>query len=194
MTLTATILNSAHESLPGAVFLRGPSVGMLVVLQPDDLPAGSEDEKYVLLTVQPRPAVGSLGMVELPAGMVDEGTFVGSAAREIKEELGLEIPESELVDLTALAVPDDGEERLPQMMFPSAGGCDEGIALFLHERRVGRGTLREWTGKLTGLRDEGEKITLKLVRREDLWWEGARDAKALGALALWEGVRRVGKL
>jgi hypothetical protein len=41
--------------------------------------------------------------------------------------------------------------------------------------------LDEWTGKLTGLRDEGEKITLKLVRLEDLWWEGARDAKALRA-------------
>jgi len=44
------------------------------------------------------------------------------------------------------------------------------------------------------LRDEGEKITLKLVKLEDLWREGARDAKALGAWALYDGLRRSGKL
>ncbi|TVY33133.1 Nudix hydrolase 14-like protein [Lachnellula subtilissima] len=190
--LSASITNSASESLPGAVFLRGASVGMLVVLQPDDLPHGSEAEKYVLLTVQPRVAAGSLEMVELPAGMVDGGT----AAKEIKEELGLDIPEGELLNMTELAIPgsEKGDERLPRAMYPSAGGCDECIPLFLHEKRVPRGTLSEWTGRLTGLRDQGEKITLKLVRREDLWWQGARDAKALGALALWEGLKRNGKL
>jgi ADP-sugar diphosphatase len=159
---------------------------------------GSEEETYVLLTVQPRVPVGSLEMVELPAGMVDGGTFVGSAAKEIKEELGLDIPEDELVNLSELASPNNTDskenEGLPQAMFPSAGGCDECIQLFLHEKRVPRGTLKEWTGRLTGLRDEGEKITLKLVKVEDLWWEGARDAKALGALALWEGLKRNGKL
>ncbi|TVY90063.1 Nudix hydrolase 14-like protein [Lachnellula willkommii] len=194
LKLTASITNRASESLPGAVFLRGASVGMLVVLQPDDVPLGSEAEKYVLLTVQPRVAAGSLEMVELPAGMVDDGTFVGSAAKEIKEELGLDIPEDELVNLTELAIPAAGDEGLPRAMYPSAGGCDECIPLFLHEKRVPRATLSEWTGRLTGLRDEGEKITLKLVRREDLWWQGARDAKALGALALWEGLKRNGKL
>lgn len=167
---------------------------MLVVLQPDDVPLGSEAEKHVLLTVQPRVAAGSLEMVELPAGMVDDGTFVGSAAKEIKEELGLDIPEDELVNLTELAIPGAGDEGLPRAMYPSAGGCDECIPLFLHEKRVPRATLSEWTGRLTGLRDEGEKITLKLVRREDLWWQGARDAKELGALALWEGLKRNGKL
>lgn len=80
--------NSDGESLPGSVFLRGPSVGMMVVLQPNDLPEGSMDEKHVLLTVQPRVPAGTLGLVELPAGMVDDGTFAGSAANEIKEELG----------------------------------------------------------------------------------------------------------
>jgi ADP-sugar diphosphatase len=79
-------------------------------------------------------------------------------------------------------------------MYPSPGGCDEYIPIFLHEKRVPRETLKEWTGKLTGLRDEGEKITLKLVRLENLWWEGARDGKALGAVALWEGLRRAGRL
>lgn len=158
--LTSSITNSASESLPGAVFLRGASVAMLVILQPDDLPSNSEKEKYVLLTVQPRIAAGSLGFCELPAGMVDNGTFKGAAAKEIEEELGLKIPEGELTDLTALALDgeEEGGEGLPKAMFPSAGGCDEFVPIFMHEKRVPRSQLKEWTGKLTGLREQGEKV------------------------------------
>lgn len=194
--LSATVRNSNGETLPGAIFLRGASVGMMVILQPDDLPADSEQEKHVLLTVQPRVAAGGLQFVELPAGMVDHGTFAGSAAKEIKEELGMEIREDELINMTELAIPESSgaAEETPRAMFPSAGGCDEYIPLFLCEKRIPREQLKEWTGKLTGLRDEGEKITLKLVKLEDLWLEGARDAKALGAWSLFEGLKRSGKL
>lgn len=168
----------------------------MVVLQPDDLPAGSNEQKYVLLTVQPRIAAAGLQFLELPAGMVDDGTFAGSAASEIKEELGMDIKEDELINLTELVIPENapGGEETPRAMFPSAGGCDEYIPLFLCEKRIPREQLKEWTGKLTGLRDEGEKITLKLVQLEDLWREGARDAKALGAWSLYEGLQRSGKL
>ncbi|KAK3372318.1 hypothetical protein B0H63DRAFT_291922 [Podospora didyma] len=200
LKLVAEVSNGAGETLPGAVFMRGPSVAMLVILQPDDVAVGS-DERYVLLTVQPRVAAGSLEFVELPAGMVDEvGNFAGTAAREIQEELGLEIPSSELKCLSELATASNEavtlvqDGNLPRAMYPSPGGCDEYIPLFVHERRVPREQLREWTGRLTGLREEGEKITLKLVRMQDLWKEGARDAKCLSALALWEGLRREGKL
>jgi 8-oxo-dGTP pyrophosphatase MutT (NUDIX family) len=192
---------------------------MLVMLIPDDTPAPSqpgsdkdkdgeeeeEEERYVLLTVQPRIAAGSLAFVELPAGMVDEGgTFAGQAAREIEEELGIVIEEKELVCLSDLVEPaqpggteegrDGKENELPRAMYPSAGGCDEYIPIYMHERRVPRAQLGEWTGKLTGLREHGEKITLKLVRMRDLWKEGARDAKCLAAVALWEGLRREGKI
>ncbi|KAI0428215.1 hypothetical protein F5Y09DRAFT_6769 [Xylaria sp. FL1042] len=231
LKLQAKVTNSAGESLPGAVFLRGPSVAMLMMLIPDDddddaaaaaaahpqpgKHAGPYDEeRYVVLTIQPRIPAGSLAFAELPAGMVDdkdedagasrEGKFAGTAAREIYEELGIEIPASELTCLSELAVSSheaspggegEGEEEgLPSAMYPSAGGCDEYIPIYMHERRVPRDTLKEWTGKLTGLRDHGEKITLKLVPMRDLWRAGRRDAKALAALALWEGLRREGKL
>ncbi|TGJ83362.1 hypothetical protein E0Z10_g5383 [Xylaria hypoxylon] len=219
LKLQAKVTNSAGESLPGAVFLRGPSVGMLMMLIPDDVPSAAhpqigenaglyDEERYVILTIQPRIPAGSLAFPELPAGMVDddatsesgEGKFAGTAAREIYEELGIEIPASELVCLSDLAAGNsrasqvDEEEGLPSAMYPSAGGCDEYVPLYIHERRVPRDTLKEWTGKLTGLRDHGEKITLKLVPLRDLWREGRRDAKALAALALWEGLRREGKL
>jgi ADP-sugar diphosphatase len=177
--------------------MRGASVGMLVLLQPDDLPRESQEEKHVLLTVQPRIAAGGLQFVELPAGMVDKGTFGGTAAREIEEELGLKIPADELINLTELTIPEKEEgkdESCPRAMFPSAGGCDEFIPIFLHEKRIPRQQLAQWTGKLTGLREEGEKITLKLVKLEELWREGARDAKALAAWALYDGLKRSGRL
>ncbi|KAI1104029.1 hypothetical protein F4804DRAFT_342111 [Jackrogersella minutella] len=204
LKLTADVRNAGGESLPGSVFLRGPSVAMLVMLTPDDAePKGAEEERYVVLTVQPRVPAGSLEFVELPAGMVDEGgSFAGTAAQEIQEELGMEIPAAELRCLSDMAATasgaGDGEgakgEGLPTAMYPSAGGCDEHIPIYMHERRVPRETLKEWTGKLTGLRDHGERITLKLVRMKDLWREGGRDAKCLAAVALWEGLRREGKL
>ncbi|KAL1841051.1 hypothetical protein VTJ49DRAFT_7435 [Mycothermus thermophilus] len=208
--LTSHISTAQGETLPGAVFLRGPSVAVLVLLVPDDVAPGSaqeEDERMAVLTVQPRIAAGSLGFAELPAGMVDgeTGNFAGQAAREMQEELGVEIKEEELVCLSELVGDDgspggskdgegDGNVPLPRGVYPSPGACDEYIPIYLHERRVPRAQLAEWEGRLTGLRDHGERITLKLVKMKDLWREGARDAKCLAAVALWEGLRREGKI
>ena len=195
--LKAEVKNESGESLPGSVFLRGGAVGMLVILQPDDVPVEDVDEKYVILTVQPRVPAGSLAMVELPAGMIDDGTFGGSAAKEIHEELGIDIPESELINLTELAIPPsskEGEEELQRAFYTSGGGSDEFIAIFLHEKRVPRGELSGWTGKLTGLREQGEKITLKLVKLRELWREAGRDSKALAAVAYYDGLKREGKI
>ena len=57
---------------------------MLLILQPDDVPAEEERDKHVLMTVQPRIAAGSLAFTEIPAGMLDHsGSFSGGAAKEI---------------------------------------------------------------------------------------------------------------
>ncbi|ROT41010.1 nudix hydrolase [Sodiomyces alkalinus F11] len=203
----ADVSNAAGERLPGSIFLRGPSVAVLVMLIPDDVDAkanaSDSDERYAVLTVQPRVPAASLAFAEIPAGMVDgQGSFAGAAAREMEEELGVEIREGELVCLSELAseLADEGGkggeegERLPNAMYPSAGGCDEHITLYSHERRVPRAQLQDWAGRLTGLREHGEKITLRLVPMRDLWRVGARDAKCLAALALWEGLKREGKI
>lgn len=169
---------------------------MMVIVQPDDVKEPNED-RWVVMTVQPRIASGSLAFVELPAGMVDDGTFKGAAAKEIEEELGWTIPAEELTNLSELVLDDKANkegEVLPRAMYPSAGGCDEYIQIFMHEKKVSRKELEETRGKCTGLRDEGEKITLKLVKLEDLWKEGARDAKALTAWTFYDGLKRTGKL
>jgi ADP-sugar diphosphatase len=170
-----------------------------LILQPNDAPENSEQDKHVILTVQPRIAAGALSFVELPAGMIDDsGTFSGAAAKEIEEETGLKIKEDELFNLTELAISDPPEEedeadgldaeRLQKGVYPSPGACDEFIPIFLHQQRIPREQLREWQGKLTGLREHGEKITLQLCRLEDLWRIGARDGKTLAAWALYKGL------
>ncbi len=133
----------------------------------------------------------------------DSGTFSGGAAKEIQEETGLSIPESELINLTALALSPsssavknetDSGERLQESVYPSPGGCDEFVPIFLWQKRIPREQLKEWQGKLTGLSEEGEKITLMLCPLEKVWRTGGRDAKVLAGWALYEGLRREGKI
>lgn len=131
--------------------------------------------------------------------MLDEsGTFAGAAAKEIQEETGLLIPQSELIDMTSLALqciqePRDGE-FLQKAVYPSPGGSDEFIPLFLCQKRMARKDIEGLQGRLSGLRQEGEKITLKVVPLENLWKEGLRDGKTLAAWALYEGLKREGKI
>ncbi|KKA16303.1 Nucleoside diphosphate-sugar hydrolase of the MutT [Rasamsonia emersonii CBS 393.64] len=192
--LRADVSNQDGESLPGSVFLRGGSVGILLILQPDDTPPSSDEGKHVILTVQPRIPAGSLAFPEIPAGMLDDsGTFAGSAAKEIQEETGLSIAQDELIDMTSLALTslqsdqpktktqtqqddnNDDEETLQKAVYPSPGGSDEFIPLFLCQKRMPRSAIDELQGRLTGLRHEGEKITLKVVPLENVWKEGSEE-------------------
>lgn len=182
-----------NNTLYETVFLRGGSVAMLMILRPSD----KRDERWVILTEQARVPACSLRFVEIPAGMMDaENNFAGVAAREIKEETGLKIPESELINMTELALQDskDDTETLAKAMYPSPGGCDEHISLFLWEKEMDRVHIEALKGKITGLRTGGEAITLRLVKYTDVWKVGARDAKTLGAWALYEGLSSSGML
>ena len=194
--LKADVSNNNGDNLPGSVFLRGGSVAMLLILQ-----SNSSDEEHVVLTIQPRIAAGSLGFVELPAGMLDDsGNFSGTAAKEIREETGLEIGEEDLVNMTDLVFKEraenqsSDEDHLQKGVYPSPGGCDEFITIFVARKRMSAEEIERMKGKLTGLREEGEKITLKICRLSDVWKAGGRDGKTLAAVTLYEGLKREGKL
>lgn len=185
--LRAEIKNGNNESLPGVAFLRGGSVAILMILRPSD----SKNERWVVMTEQPRIPAGSLTFMEIPAGMIEGQSFIGAAADEIEEETGLVIPKTELLDLTELALgkqvrPDD----LQSAMYPSPGGSDEYIAIFLWEKVLDRQEIEDLKGKLTGLRTQGEKITVRILNYEQLWKVGARDAKTLAAWSLYEALKR----
>jgi ADP-sugar diphosphatase len=132
--LKAEIRNEKSESsLPGIAFLRGGSVAVLMILRPTD----SLDERWVVMTEQPRIPAGSLSFLEIPAGMMDgECNFAGAAAKEIREETGLVMKSSELINLTELALRQSKakEDNLQNAMYPSPGGSDEFISIFLWEK------------------------------------------------------------
>ncbi|KAI2716370.1 hypothetical protein DTO039G3_7337 [Penicillium roqueforti] len=197
--LKADVSNSQGETLPGSVFLRGGSVGMLLILHPNDIPNPTEKDKRVILTIQPRIPAGSLSFAEIPAGMLDDsGTFAGGAAKEIHEETGLRVEQGDLIDMTSLALQAAQEpgygERLQAAVYPSPGGSDEFIPLFLCQKSMPVKEIEGLQGKLTGLRESGEKITLKIIPLADLWKEGIRDGKTLAAWALYQGLKHEGLL
>jgi len=176
-------------SLPGVVFLRGGSVAVLMILRPLD----SFDERHVVMTQQPRVPAGSLEFMEIPAGMLDpeDGKLKMAAARELEEEIGIVLDANDLTNMTEIATwRHDTEEELQHAMYPSAGGCDEHISIFLWERPMERTEIDAMRGRLTGNRAEQEKITVKLLPYESLLDVGARDGKTLAAWALYEYLKR----
>lgn len=76
-------LKGTDIKLPGFVFLRGKAVAIMVVI----------NKTLLALTYQFRVPVGKY-LTESVAGMVDEeGNFVGVAAKELEEEMGIHINE-----------------------------------------------------------------------------------------------------
>lgn len=61
-------------------------------------------------------------------------------------------------------------------------------------QELDRQEIEDLRGKLTGEKRQGEMITLRVVGYEELWREGARDAKTLAAWALYEGLNREGAI
>jgi len=209
------VSNVSHEDLPGGVSPRPGDVGILVVLQPDDLFLDSGDEKYVVLALQSRPNSSS-SFPALPIGILDpNGTFTGHTAEEISKEIGLPIPHNEIIDMTTLALKSrpkqsdspststtaDRDEKLPQNSAlpspppsPSEGIHESPMPLLLSQLRVPRKKVEELRLRLTGSAEDGQTATLKIVPFDQLWREGLRDNKALAAWALYEGLRKEGHI
>lgn len=178
----ADVTDSEGNFIPGIVFIRGGAIGVLVIIE-------CEEEEYTVLTVQPRFPVGSFEFPEIPAGMLDgDGNLAGKAADELREEAGIDIRDTGLFDLTEAVYGDRWRG-----MYPSSGGCDEFIRLFLYRTRLSREDLAELQGRIGGLPEEGEAIRLRVVPLADLPAE-APDSKALSALALYRYLGERGKL
>ncbi|TVY17191.1 Nudix hydrolase 14-like protein [Lachnellula arida] len=171
--LVADIRNKDNETLPGIVF---------------EVVADSKDERWVVMTEQPRIPAGSLSFKEIPAGMLDDnGDMAAAAAEELFEETKFKIPSAELEDLTALTLNKTGvSDHLRPAMYPSPGGSDEFISIFLWEKVLDRREIEAKKGKYTGLRDHGEKIVLRIINYDDFFAVAVKDGKTLGAWALYE--------
>ena len=102
----------------------------------------------------------------------DSNTIKGTAVKEMEEECGIIIQAEELVDLTQFTQKGGGGIPLSQ------GGCDEYMRFFYLEKSVSKSQLDSMRNRLTGLRQEGEVITLRVVPYEDVWRISA-DSKAI---------------
>jgi ADP-sugar diphosphatase len=202
--------------LPGAVFLRGGSVAVLVLIKPLDptkptretqntQETEENEDVYAILTIQPRIAASSLAFPELPAGMLDDSANLsGKAAAEIHEETGLILNQESMINMSALASADmhlnppssskvstteDPSstlyEDVENSMYPSPGACDEFLPIYLCRKRLTPQHLDHLKGRATGLREEGEVVTVKVVPFGELYREAGRDGKALAALGLY---------
>lgn len=158
-------IKAANAPFAQIVELRGDTVVMLPVFR-------CEGRDYTVLVIQPRIAVGDTALVEVPAGMVDGGTFAGAVAHELEEELGMTFSAEELIELS------------PETILFSPGLLDEGARFYAVVREMSREELTTLQGKATGLVEEGEKITLHVVPLDELL-SHTRDGKALIALALY---------
>ncbi len=163
----------AKQGEPGirqtVVELRGGTAVMLPIFT---VGVKGFSQRFTVLVKQPRLATGNYELPEMPAGMIDGGTFGGAAARELQEELGVTFREDELVDLT----PQGG-------VYLSPGLLDEQARFYRAERAISIEELDAFQGKATGAVHEHEQITLWVVPLDEVV-KHVRDAKALIALQL----------
>jgi ADP-sugar diphosphatase len=105
--------------------------------------------------------------------MVDsESNFHSVALKELKEECGIDIQAHEMVALGS------GEYAV------SPGGSDESLGLFLVEKTVSQQDLQDLEGRFGGLREEGERIKVKLVKLSQVV-KKTRSLSVLAAIALY---------
>ncbi|KAM4073926.1 hypothetical protein ACB094_10G055400 [Castanea mollissima] len=128
------------------------------------------------------PAVAILILLE------SEGETYTVLTEQVEEETGIQLNLEDMIDLTAFLEPSTGCR-----VFPSPGGCDEEISLFLYRGHVDKEIITQLQGKETGLRDHGELIKVHVVPYKNLWRMTA-DSKVLTAIALYEMAMREGLL
>jgi ADP-sugar diphosphatase len=159
-------------NLSSIVFMRGPAVAILMILECDG-------KYYALTTLQPRAPIGKYAYCEIPAGMIDDSSdFLGVAAKEIKEETSIQVNTKDLIDMLQV----NGYSG--NGLYPSVGGCDEFLKFYLFTAQVSRSGLNQLNVKLTGAIKEGEKIRLKIVPLDRLLHESP-DMKTFTALYLY---------
>lgn len=164
--------------------MKGPTIAVLVIIP------GEED--HTVLAVHPRVAVAELRVPEIPSGhFSDSGEFSGPVARLIHEKLDFKIDTKNLVDLTQLAFGDSFRG-----VYPSAGGCDEYVRLFLYRHEgATKKNVNDWKAKCKAMLETGQPLalTLKVCLLSDLWKESP-DAKSLTALGIFTRLKRCGML
>jgi hypothetical protein len=157
--------------VPGVVYMLGAVSTTLVLLY-------HEGRQYTVLVRKPRVPISLGSVVEIPTVSVGDGNnFVGVAVKHLKEEISLEIKESDLIDMTDLAY-----EGRYAGVFSSCEASDEFAKIFLLQKTVSVEELDQFNGKIKGV---------EIVPFETLW-RNSPDAKALTAATLYSRLQKNG--
>lgn len=150
--------------VPSISFLRGGAVAVLFLMRIPE-----KTGTYTLLVKQYRVPVAKT-FIELVAGMLDGShNFCGVAAKEIKEETGISVIDSDLEPFCSIA--------------PSPGGCDEEIDIFTCRMNITQEAFDFLQNKLVLNREggENEKITLIMGEIDELYNQLTRNGYAVDA-------------
>lgn len=151
-------LDEENKEKSNVIFYRSDAVAVFLVLKDKDT-----GKKHVVLVEQLRVPAGQK-LLEIPAGTVEgEDEYKKTAVREIKEEVGIEISQEDL--------------RFLGRYFMSPGACPEKIALYSCELSFSRQEIESLQDRLTGLKEEGENIVVRLFPLEIFDGLPIKDAK-----------------
>lgn len=166
------ILPSGVPFIP-TIILRHSAVAGLCVLT-------CENKKYIVLVNQPRIPVGKT-VFELPAGMVDDKKNPSEVIlRELEEEAQLQT----LIGITADMIKPLGKGAYNS----SPGFTNENVYLFYLDAEITKEQFQLLQDRNTGLVEEGESITVKIIPYDDLAIF-CNDVKTLSALYLYEHLK-----
>lgn len=156
VVMSVTVVGAKN---PYTIVLRGPTVVILPVFR-------CKGVEYTLVTLQRRPACGQRFFAEIPAGMTDGKDIISKALQELQEETGHIIHQHQLRSLHHVPVQ------------PSPGIMEESMHFFYFVEDIDQKKLDLFRDKLTGAKDEGEDIILKVVRLDELLVHAPHDMKA----------------
>ncbi len=141
------IEDEAHHPLVPVAVLRGPAVIIVPIIEVKET-----HEKMLLIVKQRRIADGAIH-VEFPAGMLDHDIDDPKkiAVKEVFEETGLRIQESDLMALHDKA------------LFSSPGLLDEKVYFYAFQKILSFEQIKKIDGKSTGNSLEKEKISTTLI-------------------------------
>jgi ADP-sugar diphosphatase len=160
--LDARISSPEGHLLPNIVFVRGDAC--LVVTLVRNRTTG--EERFLMIR-QRRTGNGCLSL-EFPAGMLDSEVAnpLGVAARELHEETGIDVSESDLFPI------------FDKKLYSSAGASDEAIFYYGCIKEYDDDPFKALSGRLRDNPDENEHISVVLMSRE----EAEKEATSLQAI------------
>jgi len=173
----AILHDKLGQLFPSITFVRSSVVGMLVILRRD---GDADDNEYTIVVKKSRIYDDDAPYAEIPTGILYEGNFEGAVATKLSDTIGVQINDSNIIDLSGLAF----NENMGNHMKVCVADSDENMHVFVYRASVSHAQLATFQNKLTGDVTPGQAFALKVVPLKNIWKE-TNDAKLLSTIYLY---------